>query len=68
MKVLADNVRRYRAQKNITQETLANIAEIERSQVSRLERGVLNTSVSVIFAIAKALEVPPSKLLEMINS
>jgi transcriptional regulator with XRE-family HTH domain len=63
MKVLADNVRHYRVQKKISQETLANIAEIERSQVSRLERGVLNTSVSVIFAIAKALDVKPSQLL-----
>ena len=61
---LAKNVRKYRIEKNLSQETLANLTGIEYSQISRIERGIINTSVSVIFAIAKALEIPPSKLLE----
>ncbi len=63
IKVLAENVKRYRIDRNLTQEALANIVEIEYSQVSRIERGVINTSVSVIFALAKALKVAPSQLL-----
>ena len=62
--ILAGNVRKYRHAKNLSQEALANMAGIEYSQVSRLERGLLNTSVSVIFAIARALDIEPSKLLE----
>ena len=64
IKTLAKNVRRYRTDKNLSMEALANLAGIEYSQVSRIERGVINTSVSVIFAIAKALEIQPSALLE----
>ena len=63
--VLAKNVKRFRVLSNLTQEELANMADIEYSQISRIERGVINTSVSVIFAIAKALQVKPSDLLEM---
>ena len=63
IKVLGDYVRRYRQEKNLSLEMLANIADMEYSQVSRIERGIVNTSVSVIFAIAKALEVKPSQLL-----
>ncbi|MBE9668231.1 helix-turn-helix transcriptional regulator [Mucilaginibacter boryungensis] len=48
----------------MTQEGLANAAGIEYSQVSRIERGLLNTSISVVFAIAAALQTSPSKLLE----
>jgi len=64
IELLASNVRKYRTAKNISQEALANMAGIEYSQVSRLERGLLNTSVSVIFALAKALEVEPYQLLQ----
>jgi len=64
MRILAKNVRKYRIEKNLSQEALANLAGIEYSQISRLERGILNTSVSVIFVVAQALEMPPSKLLE----
>ena len=46
-------------------DALANIAEIEYSQVSRIERGLVNTSVSVIFIFAGALEVKPAQLLEL---
>ena len=64
IEILANNVRKYRTQQGMTMENLANLAGIEYSQVSRIERGVINTSVSVIFAIAKALDVEPSKFLE----
>ena len=64
IKILADNVKRYRIDRKLSQETLANLAGIEYSQISRIERGVINTSISVIFAIAKALDTKPSLLVE----
>ncbi len=48
----------------MTMEALANTTGIEYSQISRIERGLINTSVSVIFSIANALEIDPGKLLE----
>lgn len=62
--ILGNNVRKYRTEKNITMEALANMANIEYSQISRIERGLINTSISVIFAIAQALDIKPSQLLE----
>ena len=52
-------VRQIRIAKNISQENLAYDAEIEYSQVSRIERGIINTSISQVFAIAKALNIEP---------
>ena len=52
-------VRQIRIAKNISQENLAYEAEIEYSQVSRIERGIINTSISQVFAIAKALNIEP---------
>lgn len=61
--LLALNLRKYRTAKDLTQEALANAAGIEYSQVSRIERGLLNTSISVVFALAKALDIKPGELL-----
>ncbi len=59
-----NRLREIRKQKGISQETLANAADIELSQVSRIERGVINTSLSQIFHIAKALDIEPKELFE----
>ena len=43
-------------------EELANEIDIEISQISRIERGVINTSISNANLIAKALQFPVSEL------
>lgn len=63
IKTLAENVKKYRTEQNMTMEALANAAGIEYSQVSRIERCLINTSVSVIFALADALSVSAPELL-----
>jgi transcriptional regulator with XRE-family HTH domain len=62
--LLANNLKRYRLERNLTQEELANLAGIEFSTISRIERGLLNASISLVFAIANALDIKPTKLLE----
>ena len=59
IKRFGKRVRQLRIAKNISQENLAYDAEIEYSQVSRIERGIINTSISQVFAIAKALNIEP---------
>jgi len=55
---LGKHLKKVRKQKGYTQEKLAFKIGIEISQISRIERGILNTSVSTIHAIAKVLKVP----------
>ena len=59
IKRFGKRVKQIRIAKNISQENLAYDAEIEYSQVSRIERGIINTSISQVFAIAKALNIEP---------
>jgi transcriptional regulator with XRE-family HTH domain len=61
---LATNIRKYRQLKNLTIQELANTMDVDYSQISRMERGIVNPNVSIIFDIAEALEIEPSKLLE----
>ncbi len=61
---LANNVRKYRQGKRLTIQELANMIDVDYSQIGRMERGVVNANVSIIFDIAAALEIEPGKLLE----
>lgn len=64
-KVFASNVRRIRRAKEISQEELAHNAGIHRTYLSALERsGDGNPSLRVAQALADALKVPLSHLIE----
>lgn len=56
--LVAWNVRRLRVERHIAQEALAVDAEIDRTYVSRMERGMENPTVGVLERISKALNVP----------
>lgn len=58
------NLRKLRKQKSMTQEKLAFEIGIEISQISRIERGVSNTSISTVKAIANALDIHVKELFE----
>lgn len=62
-KIFGGNVRRLREALGLSQERLGAEAKLDRSYVGGLERGERNPSLSAIFNLASALEVPPSRLL-----
>jgi transcriptional regulator with XRE-family HTH domain len=62
-KIVGRNVRRLREEAGLSQEKLALEAELDRTYVSGVERGVRNPTVTVVARIAKALKIAPDKLL-----
>jgi transcriptional regulator with XRE-family HTH domain len=57
MKAFGMRLRDIRKSKNLSQQQLAYTADLELSQISRIERGIINTSISQVFQIARALNV-----------
>jgi transcriptional regulator with XRE-family HTH domain len=53
--LVARNLRRLRVRKGLSQEVLAVDARIDRTYVSRLERGLENPTVAVLERLAGAL-------------
>ena len=53
--LVARNIRRLRVARELSQEMLAVDAGIDRTYVSRLERGLVNPSVAVLDKLARAL-------------
>lgn len=59
----AQNVRRIRLDHEMTQERLAELAELHPNYISSVERGERNISIRNIERIAKALGVPIAELV-----
>ncbi len=57
LKEFGERIRVIRKQKNMTQEVLANYIDVDISQISRLERGILNASISMIKEISIILDI-----------
>jgi transcriptional regulator with XRE-family HTH domain len=51
-------LKQLRKQKGISQAQLAFEANIEISQISRIERGLINTTIANVKLISKILEIP----------
>jgi transcriptional regulator with XRE-family HTH domain len=60
-------LRALRRDAGLSQEQLAFAAEIERNFVSLIERGVNQPSIRVIFKLAQALGLPPSKMILLVE-
>jgi transcriptional regulator with XRE-family HTH domain len=61
--VLALNLRRLRADRGLSQEDLADRADIDRTYISSLERSVYAAGIDVVDRLAKALGVTVVDLL-----
>ncbi|CAD2226229.1 Regulatory protein MunI [Pseudoalteromonas sp. 3J6] len=65
--IFGTNVQKERQNKELSQETLAELAELDRTYISSMERGKRNVSLVNIVKISNALSISPSKLFEGIG-
>jgi transcriptional regulator with XRE-family HTH domain len=64
LKAFGKAVRLGRVEADLTQQQLADAADISGNYLSGIERGQRNASLNVVYRIALALEVTASELLE----
>jgi transcriptional regulator with XRE-family HTH domain len=55
---------KLRKERKLSQEALAIEADIPLSQIGRIERGEINTTISTVYALAQALSIHPKDLLD----
>ena len=61
----AGNLRRLRHAKGMSQDELAYEAQISRSYLSQLEKGVFFASLKIIGKLADVLQVEPAEFLRI---
>ncbi len=64
---IAKAINKYRLATSLSQEELADAAEIHRTYVSQIERGLKSPTLHVLFNIAAALEINASDIVQEIE-
>jgi transcriptional regulator with XRE-family HTH domain len=62
-RVFAANLRQRRTAAGLSQEELAHQADIDRTYVSALERGVYSATIDMVAKLAEVLGAEPAELL-----
>jgi len=62
--VVAVNLRRIRRERGFSQETLAYEADVNRTYISKLEKGSTWVGLEVLVKISKVLQAEPADFLE----
>jgi transcriptional regulator with XRE-family HTH domain len=63
LKEFGKNLRKIRTKRKISLRKLEALADVDHSEIHRLEKGMRNPSLTVIIALAKALEVQLDELI-----
>lgn len=62
--IVGQNIKKLRTEKNISQEKLSELAQIDRTYSQSIEAGKRNFSIEVLMKISKALNVRPNDILK----
>jgi transcriptional regulator with XRE-family HTH domain len=62
LKLFGERLRHLRKQKGLSQEALAHKADIPVSQIGRIERGEINTTISTANLLGEILEIKTKEL------
>lgn len=64
VKIVQENIKKYRIMKNLTQENLSELCGISCDYLSEIERGKKTPSLKRFLIIAEQLDVPPEKFFK----
>lgn len=59
------NLKNIRTARGLTQEQLADKADVNQATISKIEKGSANVTLDMIQRLATALDVSPAELFEM---
>lgn len=60
-------VKQLREERSLSQQELADYAELDRSYISDMERGRYNPTLYTIYRLAGILKVKPNEILQMVD-
>lgn len=65
--IVGQVIQRVREEKHLSQEVVSGFADIGRTHLSAIERGVRKPTLETFYRIAEALKIQPSVLLAKIE-
>lgn len=67
-KIVGRVIQAYREDKGLSQEVVSGLADIGRTHLSAIERGVRKPTLETFFRLAEALNIRPSELIGAIEN
>ena len=61
-------IQAYREQRGLSQEVVSGLADIGRTHLSAIERGVRKPTLETFFKLAEAMNTEPSTLMKLIEN
>ena len=66
--VVGKVIQEYREKRGLSQEVVSGLADIGRTHLSAIERGVRKPTLETFFKIADALDIKASDLMKLIEN
>ncbi|MBP3580053.1 MAG: helix-turn-helix transcriptional regulator [Clostridia bacterium] len=60
-------IQKYREEKGLSQEVVSGLADIGRTHLSAIERGLRKPTLETFFKVSEAMDIKPSLLLGLIE-
>ena len=60
-------IQQYREKRGLSQEVVSGLADIGRTHLSAIERGVRKPTLDTFFKLAEAMSIEPNKLMKLIE-
>ena len=67
-KIVGDVIAKYRRKKGISQEVLSGLADIGRTHLSAIERGIRKPTLETLYRISCALDIKMSDIVKDIEN
>lgn len=70
IKLIGRNIRKHREEKGLSIQELADMIDLDKNlygQISKMERGIVNSTISMVSIVANALNIHISDLLKEEN-
>jgi transcriptional regulator with XRE-family HTH domain len=61
-------IQEYREKRGLSQEVVSGLADIGRTHLSAIERGVRKPTLETFFKLADAMSISPSELMKLIEA
>lgn len=61
-------IKNYREEKNLSQEVVSGLADIGRTHLSAIERGIRKPTLETFYKIADAMNISASDLMKLVEN
>jgi transcriptional regulator with XRE-family HTH domain len=65
IKAFGKRLKELRLSKKLSQEKLGHLAQVTLSQIGRIERGEINPTLSTVYILSLALDLPVAVLMDI---